>query len=210
MNYGLISGFFFLLALCFLALAFVLLKNRHWLMGFIRGSCGLIALSFAILVGLVAQDLSNFNALSPNQSILTLSFKQTAPGKYLAELQESNGNQQSVPVIGEQWQLDLRMFFWKPLLKAVGFRTGYQLHTLSGTSATSPQSLPVPLDTTIHRIDVWTLVHEDGLIPVLTAVMETPGALRIVDGAIYDIVLTGTDLSVTPMNDIAKSAMTTP
>lgn len=212
MGYGLIAGFFFLLALCCIAMAGLLLRNRHWLMGFIRGSCGLLALSLAITLGLVAQDFTNFHALKPNQSVLTVSFRQTSPGKYLAELQEGHGKQSTATLTGDQWQLDLRMFFWKPLLKAVGFRTGYQLHTLSGLSVLQPsaESGAVALDTSEHRLDVWKLVNEDELIPGLTAMIVTPGPVRLVDGSIYEVTLSGTNLVVTPLNDVAKSAMTAP
>ena len=50
-------------------------------------------------------------------------------------------------------------------------------------------------------------MHEHGgLVPGINAMVATPGFIPVADGAIFEVVLSGTDLVAKPMNDAAKAA----
>jgi hypothetical protein len=211
MAYGVIAVFFVVLALLFLAMAAKLLLNRHWILGFIRGFAGFSAMAAVILLVLVAIGFSDFTSLSPNQTVMTLSFKRTSPEHFAGEIQTVDGHRAEFSVQGEQWQLDVRMLYWSPVFKAMGFPTGYQLEMIKGRYLAFDRQQHSNDKGTLLRdppgvFDFWNIIVEGGVVPGMTGTVMTPGFIPIGDGAIYEIALSGTNLVVTPVNEAAKAA----
>jgi hypothetical protein len=209
MGYGIISALIAIAAAFLLWITFRLLSNRHWIIGFARGISGFFLLFISIGLMFSAQDIFSYRTLLPEQTLMTMSFHRTSPKHFTVELQEATGDSRKEEIDGEQWQLNVRMFYWTPLFKAVGFRTGYQLDSIKGRylelDMKNPSAAPVALRTQDHKVDVWSFVNENsGAIPGLEAVVVTPGFIPLVDGAIFEVVLSGTELVAKPMNDAAK------
>jgi hypothetical protein len=95
----------------------------------------------------------------------------------------------------------------------VGFRTGYRLDSVAGrflelqldkmAGKTAPETL-----NSSKQIDVWQFLNQNSaVLPVAETYMGTPGFIPVGDGAIYDVVLSGQNLTVSPLNDVAKTAL---
>lgn len=212
MTYLVIAAVIGLLSVALFVFALKLLLNRRWLAGFVRGCSGLLLLAVTVVFSFSAYDLSSYSVAEPEKNLVTLSFRKGADNAFIVEFQEASGNFKSFPVSGEQWQLGARMFKWPPLLGAMGLKTGYRLESLRGRylmldmerkMAKEPERL-----SSSEYIDVWAFANTNpGVLGPLQAYTSTPGFIPIVDGAIFEVVLAGTNLAVRPLNEVAKSVM---
>lgn len=213
MIYKIIAVLVFIVAIVALLLTARLLLNKKWIAGFLRGCAGIFFLGFSIVLALSAKDISSYRAVENNQTIATLSFRKKDANIYLLDLQEAGGELYTTDIEGQQWQLYARMFKWSPLAGAMGFRPGYRLESVSG------RFIELQLDNksgkrdaqilnSSNQVDVWQFLnkHSVGFLSV-DAYMSSPGFIPVADGAIFDVVLSGQNLTVNPLNDAAKSAL---
>jgi hypothetical protein len=211
--YKIIAVLVFIVALVALLLAARLLLNKKWIAGFLRGCLGILLLCLTAVLAFSAKDILSYRGAENNQTIATLSFRKKDGNLYQLELQESGGNLYTTDIEGQQWQLYSRMFKWTPLAGALGFRPGYRLESVAG------RFIELQLDkasgkhdaqilNSSGQVDVWQFLNKH---PVsflsVDAYMSSPGFIPVADGAIFDLVLSGQNLTVNPLNDAAKSAL---
>ena len=213
MIYQIIAVFIFIVAIIALALSAKFLLNKKWLIGFSRGCLGLFLLLLTVLLGFSASDIFSYKAVENNYSVVTLSFRKKEGNSYHVELQEAGGSYYASDIEGQQWQLNMRMFKWTPLFGAVGFRPGYRLEDISG------RFIELQLDKMVEKpelkkmnvsgqIDVWQFLNQHpAAFPSVEAYIGSPGFIPVADGAIYDVILSGQNLTVNPLNDAAQSAL---
>src|SRR3546814_10295038 len=120
-----------LLAVIVLLVALRLLRGGHWLMGWLRGTCGFLVLLFAGLIGLIGYDVSTCAALPDKKPLVTVSFHAQGPQRYEVSLEQGNETR-TVMLEGDLWQLDLHLLRWKSLAELIGLESGYRLERLSG------------------------------------------------------------------------------
>ncbi|CAD5110361.1 hypothetical protein [Zestomonas carbonaria] len=201
-----------LLALLALLVAARILFNRHWFLGWLRGTFGLAFLALAALVGVVAYDLMSYSALPQGKPVVTLSFQAEGPQRYRVGLLEG-GEERSVTLEGDLWQLDARMFRWKGLAALIGLDPGYRLEKLSGRFlAIEQQEMAQHAQATLaqspYGIDLWRWLRmgqRDLLVFDAQALRVT--YLPMVDGAVYAVSLTPTGLLAQPVNKAAEQAL---
>jgi hypothetical protein len=200
-----------LLALLAVLIAARILFGGHWLLGWLRGTCGLAFLGLAGLVGLVAYDLHGYTPLPEGKPLVTLSFKADGP-RYRVNLLEG-GRERSVTLEGDLWQLDARLLQWKGLAALIGLQPGYRLERLTGRflaieQQTLAQHARVDLARSPYGIDLWRWLR----MGQHDLFMFDPQARRvtylpIADDAVYAVSLTSTGLLAQPMNQAAKQAL---
>ncbi|MCY1297933.1 hypothetical protein D9M68_247610 [compost metagenome] len=201
-----------LLALLALLVAARILFNRAWFLGWLRGTFGLAFLALAGLVAVVAYDLMSYTALPQDKPVVTLSFQAEGPQRYRVNLLEG-AEERSVPLEGDLWQLDARLFRWKGIAELIGLAPGYRLEKLSGRFlAIEQQELAQHAQATLaqspYGIDLWRwlrLGQHDLLIFDAQALRVT--YLPMVDGAVYAVSLTPTGLLAQPLNQAAEQAL---
>jgi hypothetical protein len=212
MVYQVIAGFCGLLTLLLLLLSARALLNKAWIAGFLRGCAGFLLLALAILLGLSAQDIATYKSVSNEQSIMTLSVRLKEGNRYQIDMQAANGDYFNSEIEGQQWQLNVRMIKWVPLFTAIGFRTGYRLDSIQGRYLElqlggKPQKSGMQLSGE-NLVDIWQFMQDfPGILGSAEAYSSTPGFIPLSDGAIYEVVLSGTNLAARPMNEAAKAAM---
>ena len=212
MVYAVMAGVTALLGLVLLWLSVKTLADKGWLAGFLRGCIGLVLLLLTGVFFLVAEDLASYRVAENERAVLTLSFKSQGPQRFAVQLQQAGDKQLEAVIEGEQWQLDVQMLRWSPLMNAMGFHTGYRLHELRGrylALGLDRQKTPdaYPLSQSRH-LDVWQLLNNYAAhIAVLKAPLVSPGFIPIADGAMFEVVSSGTALVARPLNNEAKAAM---
>ena len=75
-----------LLALLALLVAARILWRSDWLLGWLRGSAGLLLLALAGLIALVANDVRSYQPLPEGKPLVTLSFLVTTPEAWVTAL----------------------------------------------------------------------------------------------------------------------------
>lgn len=214
MAYQAISVFISLVALGLLFFSAKMLINKQWLLGFLRGFVGFICLGFALLLALSAKDVFSYRVAENDRMVVTVSFRHKDGDNYQVELQEASGAYYVKDIQGQQWQLNARMFKWTPLMAAMGLKIGFRLENIQGRyldlqRGKSPIE-PIGDSKNNSSIDVWQFIKDrDGGFSSVDAYVSSPGFISMADGAIFEVVLTGTNLSARPLNQAAKTALAT-
>ena len=201
-----------LLAVIVLLVALRLLLGGHWLMGWLRGTCGFLVLLFAGLIGLIGYDVSTYAALPDKRPLVTVSFHAQGPQRYEVSLEQGNETR-TVMLEGDLWQLDLHLLRWKSLAELIGLESGYRLERLSGRYlAVEQQNLSrhgrVVLSENPLGLDIWDALQLERrdlyfLEPQVLRVDYMP----IADGAVYAVELAPTGLLAKPLNAAATEAL---
>lgn len=202
-----------LVALLVLTLGGRLLLRRGWLLGWIRGTCGLALLALAGVVGVVAWDLRSYAALPPpGEELAILDIEAQGSQRYRVSLQEGERRRDLI-VNGELWRLDARVLGWKGLAALIGLRPGYRLELLAARyrdvgRQDGGESSRIPLAQSLYGIDLWRWLRESGWDLFLFDIRgERLTFLPLVDGAAYRVRLTGSGLLAEPHNQVAREAL---
>lgn len=200
-----------LLALLVLFVAVRILFGGRWFLAWLRGTCGLAFLGLAVLVGLVAYDLSRYDPWPADKPLLTLSFHRTG-NVYQVDITE-NGAQRSVNLEGDLWQLDVRLLQLKGLAELIGLQAGYRLEKLNGRflaieQQTQARYTQVELTQSLYGIDLWRWLRlgQHDLF-MFDAQARRVNYLPMADKAVFNVSLTPTGLLAQPMNQAAHEAL---
>ncbi|MDN6858165.1 hypothetical protein QO207_16335 [Pseudomonas sp. CAN2814] len=201
-----------ILALLALVVAARILFDRHWFLGWLRGSAGMLFVALAALVALVAWDLHSYAPLPQERPLATLSFHKVAEQHYDVTLLEGDA-ERHVELAGDLWQLDARVLEWKGLARLIGLAPGYRLQDLSGRFlAVEQQALgrKVPLADEVLGIDLWRWLR-DGQHDLLTFVPKAGRVnyLPMADQAVFAVRYGPGGLTAEPMNAAAIQALKT-
>lgn len=200
-----------LLALLVLFVAVRVLFGGRWFLVWLRGTCGLVFLALAVVVGLVAYDLSRYHPYPTDKPLLTLSFHRSG-NLYQVDILE-DGVQRSVNLEGDLWQLDVRLLQWKGLAALIGLQPGYRLEKLDSRflaieQQTQARYTQAELTQSLYGVDLWRwlrLGQHDLL--MFDAQARRVTYLPMADDAVFNISLTPTGLLAQPMNQAAHQAL---
>jgi hypothetical protein len=211
MQYGGLAWATGLLALLVAFVAARILFNRHWFLGWLRGTCGLAFLALATFIGVLAYDLLSYKPIAEGKPLATLSFK--ADGSLYRVNVLEGGQERTLTMEGDLWQLDARLLQWKGLAALIGLQPGYRLEKLSGRflsieAQSLAQHARVDLARSPYGIDLWHWLR----VGQHDLFMFDPQALRVTylplaDDAVFSISLTPAGLLAEPMNQAAKQAL---
>lgn len=214
MFYDGLTIFLAILGAIALAVAIKVLLRSGWILGWLRGMCGVVLIAGGIIVGLIALDVMSYRQVLKEQTIATLSFKQLKPQHYQVVLVDGDGSEQTLELKGDQWQLDARMLKWKGFMSSMGIKPAYRLDRLGGRYYSL--ELERTAERTVHNlmnpsasIDLWHFVrHNDTFVPFLDAQYGTATYMPMKDGALYEVKMSHTGLLARPLNEAAKAAIT--
>lgn len=189
------------------------LLSGSWVLGFLRGTVGLLLFAGALLIVLVALDVYSYRNLGNEHSVGTVSFEQLGPQHFMVKFSDEDGLAQEFELHGDQWQLDARMLKWKGPLARWGIEPAYRLDRLSGRYLTlqderNKERSVHALGESEHGVDVWSALREMGnRLPVVDAVYGSATFLPMQDGAVYEVRISHTGLLARPLNQQAQSAL---
>ena len=201
-----------LLALLALLVAARILWRSDWLLGWLRGSAGLLLLALAGLIALVANDVRSYQPLPEGKPLVTLSFQALGPQRYQVSLLQG-AEERLITLEGDLWQLDARLLYWKGLAGLIGLQPGYRLEQVSGRFLAIEQQdvaqfTRVALSASPYGIDLWRWLRagQHDLF-LLDAQARRVTYLPMADGAVYSVSLTLAGLLAQPMTQAADQAL---
>ncbi len=213
MFYNAVAVAFVLICLTGLYLAGRVLLRKGWLLGWLRGMCGMVVLALGLLVGLIAFDIFSYQQILNEKSLATVSFKKLASQRYNAVLVDADGREQRFELYGDQWQLDARLVKWSGAMAGFGIKPAYRLDRISGRyfsleDERSARRSVYPLVESRYGIDLWAWLHQANReLPWIDAVYGNATFVPMEDGALYEVTLSHTGLLARPLNDPAKQAV---
>lgn len=212
MQYNGLAWLTALLALLALLVAARILFNRHWLLGWLRGTLGMACLVLAGMVALVARDLLLYAPLPDNKPLVTLSFQSLGEQQFAVALL-AGAREHEVELNGDLWQLDTRLLQMQGVATLIGLESGYRLEKLSGRYLAIEQqdvarNADVSLVEPVFGVDLWRWLrlaqhHEYGL----GAQVVRSAPMPMADGAVFTARLAPTGLVAQLFNLAAQQAM---
>lgn len=189
------------------------LFRSGWFLGWLKGMLGLTLTALAVIAMLAAWDIFSYEELLADKPLATISFQQLNDHHYRAVVHIAvDGSKQSYELMGDQWQLDARIFKWHDSLLKLGIKPGYRLGRLSGRyyslddERTQLRTVH-ELNPSAARVDVWEWFNQiDQQVPWLDALYGNATFAPMSDGALYEISLSYTGLISRPLNESARDA----
>lgn len=213
MVYTLLTASLVIIALLIILVAAQLLLRGSWLLAWLRGMSGIIALGLAALLVMAALDFYSYQQLSKEENVASLSFTQVGDQHFKVSLVDANGAEDIYEIKGDLWQLDARVLKWNPSLAALGLTAGYRLDRLSGRYLSLEQEKTG--ERTIHSLsasesplDIWSILNSSGRdIGLLDAEYGSATFLPMADKALFTVTMSNTGLLARPLNDPAIAAV---
>lgn len=190
------------------------LANKSWIMGWIRGSIGLLFISVTVFLGLAVTDFFSYENILAEQTLATLSIEELEEQHYKVTVEYIlDSREESYDLRGDLWQMDAKIIRWLGLFQAIGAKPGYRLDRISGRYYSLEDERRN--DRTVYSLqepkmglDVWSWLQGGGsFVPWVDAVYGSATYLPLVDGAIYQVKLSNNGLTALPVNSVAKEAV---
>lgn len=209
-----ISIIFVLIALAALYFGGRMLAPFSWIIGWLKGTAGLAIICIALILLVIAYDLTSYQQILKDKTILTIHFEQVDDQHYKAQISYIDGSPEaSYEIHGDQWQIDARVIRWKGLFSMVGIKPGYRLDRVTGRYYSLEDERRLPrsvhqLSESKSGLDMWQWVQENGgFLPLFDAVYGSATYLPMQNNAIFQVSLSESGLVATPMNQIAEDSV---
>lgn len=201
-----IAVLFVLVALMLVA---ILWQGRNWFKAWLKGSMGFVLLAGCIITLFMLADIWSYRQLLGEQPLATLSMTQLGDQSYDVTLAEEGEAEKHFKLLGDQWQLDVRLLTWVGPLAGAGAKPIYRLDRLSGRYLSLEQERnakrSVHALSTSRWLDVWYLLREADL--WLDARYGSAVYMPMTDGAVFSVHLTAKGMLARPVNDVAKGSL---
>lgn len=214
MHFQWITAPFAVLSLLALIGSLFLLLNKEWIVGWVKGSLGMVFLFLAVALGLTALNVNGYQPVDKELTVITISFDKVDHQLYKANVViASSGSEMPFEIHGDLWQVDARVIRWKGLLASLGGQPGYKLDRIQGRyysledERSKPRSV-YALSNPDIGFDLWAAV--DGLSRYINWFDAEYGSgtyLPMKDGALFTVRLTPSGLIARPENDRAVIAI---
>lgn len=204
-----VAALFGIFAIITLYIGYKLLASSSWLIGWVRGNVGIAAILLTGFLILCVIDIRSYKPMFDDKPVATLNLRQVSPQKFEVRLVDAIGVENRYSVTGAEWQLSANQFIWSKRL-SLGLGHGYRFSSIAGLSATAPQINSGDTIAVSHYLDVWKLINSyipNNIFLSTKIAVTTPQPL--VDAALYEVVPSGFDLIVRPLNELAKRAQPT-
>ena len=206
MQFDGVAAIFAVVALLCLFAGYKLLSSSSWIGGWLRGNLGIF---FVILTGFFAlcvMDIRSYKPMFDEKTIATLSFRETSATHYEVRVVDAMGIENRYAISGDSWSLNANQFRWSKRL-SLGLGHGYRFSAIAGSyKTTGVETQDAMLRS--RYFDVWKFINQyapDNFL-VSTRVVVTV-AQPLADAAMYEVVPSGFDLLVRPLNEFAKRAV---
>ena len=201
-----ISVFLLVATLVFAALAFKLLLKRGWFLKWLKGTSGFLLVFLSLASSYMCFGLFSYEKTVDSPVLATLVFSESAPQEFEVELASSSGSREKFEILGDQWQLDIRL-----LNSSVSTDSAYMLHKLAGRYLSLEEEknrLRSEHDLALQKtVDIWSWLSLMSVNDLMQTDILSAAFMPMSDGAIYQVVLEKKELKVIAVNGQAKLAM---
>lgn len=189
------------------------LFRGSWFLAWLKGCAGVFLLCLAAMLASMAGDMRSYKPLLVEQTIAKVRFTEFKPQIYIATISIPGEAENAFELHGDQWQLDTRIITWRGLLASLDMEPLYRLGRLSGRYMTMEQERNSPryvyeLGASGLGVDTWKFLH--GMHSQLPWIRPQYGSavyMPMAHNASYEVVLEGSSLIATPVNEEAVVAV---
>jgi hypothetical protein len=187
-----LSTWLWLVAAVLVLMALVVGTPRRKRRNGLRALAGLMLLGFAFVAGLAGLLLRQYHWLMDDVPVAHIALHQLGPQSFEATLAAPGRKTVTLPLHGDEWQLDARVIRWRVPALLAGVPPMYRLERLSGRYGDPKQELTATRD--VHdlraRWDFWTFRQRYlAQLPLADARWGSAAYLPMRDGASYNVFL---------------------
>lgn len=207
-----VAGLLVFFSVACLGGAAFLFFREAWLIQWLRGTAGFLLVGFALYASLVAASLFGYQQVSTSVPMATISFAKAGDRAWNVTLAEANGDRRVYEMLGDLWQLDVRLLRYHGVASVFGAAPSFQLDRLAGRYASLEDE--ATRDHTEYSLatepflgfDLWQRAFDHGSL-VVDARRSNVTLVPMADGAIFELRLGDTGLGVMPANSAAEEAL---
>lgn len=185
---------------------YLLLWPKGWVIPWLKGSAGLLLSCFAIALLFSLFDFWSYSRSPKEENLGTVSITKQAHQNYVLTLKTPSGKSKNYALLGDQWQLDVRMLTWKGPFNADPL---YRLDRLSGRYLSLEQERRSPRTlyslNTSGTIDLWQWFDSVGFL--FDAQYGNSVYMPLAEGAVFYIYMTPNGLISRAANEIAAQSL---
>lgn len=181
------------------------LRRRRGVSGATSTLSGLLLLSLALSLGLVAVGMRGYRALTSEQLAATMIVERQGGQQFSVRLEYPDGEAEEYSLAGDELYLDARILKWHPLAGYIGLQTGYQLDRISGRYLELGDELTQPR--TLFQLreqdnfDLFGIVRRfPALEGLVDAEYGSASFLPVRDGGVYQLRVSTTGLLIRELN----------
>lgn len=207
-----VAGLLVAVAVVCLGASAWLIFRESWFLQWLRGSAGFLLVGIAAYSSLLAASLFHYQAAPVDKPLATISFAADGNQKWRVMVAEANGDRRDYVLLGDIWQLDVRLLHYSGLGSLLGGGTSFELERLSGRylsvedeaakDHTDFQMLSEPL----FGFDLWQCATDHGSL-IVTPTRSNVALVPAADGAIFEVRLGNTGLELAPANSAGEDAL---
>lgn len=193
----------------------LLMLIRRGVLGVLfRAILPLVLLIFSIALIFGGFDIMSYRQLLKESAVATVHLEKMSPQSYTATLITDDYQKSYFQLKGDQWQVDARIIRWHPNLTRMGFETIYRMDRISGRYNSLQQELHAertvyPISVNSYGIDMWRYLRDlKWLDQWIDATYGSATYVPMRNGAIYEIRMGYSGLSVHPTNAASREAIT--
>ncbi len=186
------------------------LFRGRWLSALPAGLGALALVATALAIGSLLGTLHTWNRLAWEAPVARLHFTSEGGGRYRVRLETADGRIRSLPLRGDEWQLDARVLRWRPLANLLGADALYRLERLSGRYHDLSRAARLP--PSLHRLEggtlpPWPWRPMEGWLRRVASRHGSATYMPMADGARFEVRITQSGLVALPLNESAEEAM---
>jgi hypothetical protein len=201
-----IAAIFAVLAVLALLAGYKLLSTTSWISGWLSGNIGIFCVLLTGLLILSVLDIRSYKPMFDEKTVATLSLRELSPNHFEARIVDAMGIESRYSITGDSWYVSVNQFKWSKRL-SLGMGHGYRFNKIVGLYKKNPGVENSDTISKSHYLDVWKTMNQyfPNNFFVSTTVVNTVSE-PLADAAMYEIIPSGIDLVVKPMNEFAKRA----
>jgi len=206
MQFDGIAAVFAIVALLCLLIGYKLLSSSSWIGGWLRGNIGIICVLLTGFFALCVVDVRSYKPMFDEKTVATLSFREISPHHYEARIVDAMGIESRYLIEGDFWYLRANQFKWSKRM-SLGMGHGYRFTTITGQYDKNAGAESSDVISQSHYFDLWKYISghfANNFLVSADAVVTLKQPLA--DAAMYEVVPSGYELIVKPLNEFAKRA----
>ena len=206
---GTLTGITSVLLIIAIVIVVLLWWRRGWLIQWLKGTLGFVLVLLTVAGVFALVDLWSYRQLLQEQPLATVSVYQLDDQVFDLTLAGADGTEQRYKLMGDQWQLDVRLLVWSGPMAAMGKMPLYRLDRLSGRYLSLEQERTA--ERTVYAlsdsrwVDLWSALKGHSF--WLEAESGRAVYMPLVNGAVYSVNLTPKGMMARPLNDVAEKVL---
>lgn len=208
-----VAGLLVVVAIACLGGTAFLFFRESWLIQWLRGTAGLLLAALAFYLALVAASLFTYQAVADSKPLATVSFENAGPQAWQVTIAEPNGDRRSYEVLGDLWQLDVRLLRYSGIGALFGTSPSFQLERISGRylsvedESSKDHSDYMLATEPFLGFDLWQRAADHGSL-IVDALRSNVALVPMAEGAIFEVTLGEDDvLELRAANSAAEDAL---